>query len=62
MRLYLAALCRIFNIFDLEIVFHQDAGISQEIDTRLLLKINEYVKEVKNIQEMKRLLKLYGYT
>ena len=39
--------------------FYQDAGISQEIDTRLSLKINEYVKEMKNVQEMKRLLKLY---
>ena len=45
---------------DLEInVFYQDAGISQEIDTRLSLKINEYVKELKNVQEIKRLLKLY---
>ena len=54
LRLHLAALSPIFNFFwrsvDLKInVFYQDAGISQDIDTRLSLKINEYVEKVKNV-------------
>ena len=38
--------------------FYQDDGISQGIDSRLSLKINKYVKEVKNVQEMKTLVEV----
>lgn len=37
----------------------KDAGISQEIDPRISLKIKEYASEIKNVFEMRRLLKIY---
>ena len=39
--------------------FYKDARISQENDIRLKSNINEYIKEVKKVQEVKRLLKLH---
>ncbi|XP_065651134.1 uncharacterized protein LOC136079329 [Hydra vulgaris] len=38
---------------------HALAGISQEIDPRLSKKIISYANEIKNVQEMRRLLKIF---